>query len=97
VPAEFRMVIRFASIDGRAFSFEDSLRVESVEGHSHWQIYGIDDVARRLKDIAEILKAVTGTRRMRVETYDADDREAERQARDEQIRHHRQQDTADDG
>jgi hypothetical protein len=92
VPAEFRMVIGFSSLDGRAFSFEGVLRVESVEGHAHWRIYTIDDVARRLKDIADTLNGFTGFRRLRVETYDAADREAEREAQEEHFARRRQQD-----
>jgi hypothetical protein len=91
-PAEFRMVIRFSSIDGRAFSFEAPLRVESVLGHAHWRVYGIDDVARRLKDIADALQGFSGFKRMRVETYDSADRAAERQALDERYGRNRQQD-----
>ena len=91
VPAEFRMVIRFSSIDGRAFSFKTPLRVESVLGHAHWRIYGIDDVARRLKDIADTLQGFSGFKRMRVETYDAADRAAERQALDERFGRNRRQ------
>ena len=84
VPAEFQIAIAFQSLDGRAFSFDDKLRVESVEGHSHFQIYSIDDVARRLKEMTDALRSVIGSRRLRVETYDADDREAERRRWDEQ-------------
>lgn len=84
VPAEFKMVITFSSLDGRTFSFENALKVESVEGHSHWRLYTIDDVARRLKDISDTLKGFTGFQRIRVETYDASDRQAERQAREEE-------------
>lgn len=81
VAAEFRMVIAYSSIDGREFSFEDLLRVESVEGHARWQIFGIDDVARRLGEISKSLQGFTGAERMRVETYDAADRNAEAEAR----------------
>ena len=84
VPAIFQATIRYTSLDGRAFSNEYTLAVESVTGHSHWQIYGIDDVARRLKDIADTLKAWTGFQRLKVETYDADDRGEEHKKRVEQ-------------
>ena len=80
-PAAFKIQIKFSSVDGRHFYFEDQLLVESVDGFSQWQIYGIDDVARQLKDISETLKGVTGFQRLRVETYDATDREAERRGR----------------
>lgn len=78
--AEFKMSIRFSSVDGRDFQFRETLLVESVDGFSRWQIYGVDDVARRLTDISDTLKGFRGFQRMRVETYDARDREAERQA-----------------
>lgn len=97
LPAEFRITIMFSSIDGRTFSFEDVLRVESVLGHSHWRIYTIDDVARRLKDIVDTLNGFTGFRRLRVETYDAADREAESEARQEHFAGHRQQDAPGEG
>lgn len=93
IPAEFNVRINFSSLDMRAFVFENTLRIESVEGHSHWQIYTIDDVARRLKDIADVLKNVTGSRRLRVETYDASDREAEEKAWEEQRSRQRQRKT----
>lgn len=83
-PSEFQITIAFQSLDGRAFTFDDRLRVESVEGHSHYRIYSIDDVARRLKDLTDALRSIIGSRRLRVETYDADDREAERRRWDEQ-------------
>lgn len=81
-PATFRINIAYSGLDGRAFMFENDLRVESVEGHSHWQIYSIDDVARRLKEIADTLKGFTGFQRLRVETYTAQDRLNERNARE---------------
>ncbi|MDR6834245.1 MULTISPECIES: hypothetical protein [unclassified Sphingopyxis] len=84
VPAEFQIAIAFQSLDGRAFSFSDKLRVESIDGHSHFQIYSIDDVARRLKEMTDALRSVIGSRRLRVETCHADDREAERLRWDEQ-------------
>lgn len=98
VPAEFQVAIAFQSLDGRSFSFDDQLRVESVEGHAHYQIYSIDDVARRLKDISDALRGVIGSRRLRVETYDADDRERERRSWEEQrARMTRGQTDGDDG
>jgi hypothetical protein len=91
IPAEFRVIITFASLDGRLFSFENDVKVESVEG-SRLQLYTIDDVARRLKDISDTLKGFTGFHRLRVETYDASDRQAERQAREEERKRFRQGD-----
>ena len=84
VPAEFRVTIAFASLDGRSFSFDDKLRIESVEGHSHYQIYSVDDVARRLKEISDALRGVIVSGRLRVDTYDADDRDMQRRAWEEQ-------------
>ena len=88
--AVFKANIAFESLDGRKFTFDDTLQVESVTGHGNWQIYGIDDVARRLKDIAETLNGFTGFRRLKVETYDAEDREEEDRQREEQWKRHRQ-------
>ena len=70
------MLIHFESLDGRKFTFKDSLKIESVVGPS-WKIYGVDDVARRLEDISNTLKGFNGFRRLKVETYNAKDREAE--------------------
>ncbi len=82
--ATFEITIRFASLDGRTFSFSNELNVESVAG-SGFTIYGVDDVARSLKDISRTLKDITGSKRLRVETYDASDRVKEAAAR-EQLR-----------
>ena len=79
--AIFEIAIRFASLDGRTFTFANTLKVESVVGPS-WKIHGIDDVARRLKDISDTLKDFAGSKRLRVETYDAKDRENESMARE---------------
>lgn len=83
-PAVFEAHIAFESLDGRKFTFGDTLKIESVTGHGNWQIYGIDDVARRLKDIADTLKSVTGIRRLKVDTFSATDRREERRLREEQ-------------
>lgn len=95
IPAKFQMNIRYASIDGRAFSFEEKLTIESVEGHSLWQIYGIDDVARRLKEISDSLRSFTGSRRLHVETYDSEDREGERRALEEHRQRRRKKSNPD--
>jgi hypothetical protein len=91
-PAVFHATIKFESLDGRAFSFENTLKVESVAGFASWQIYGIDDVARRLKDIADTLGGFSGIKRLKVETYTAADREEEsrvwEERRQEFIRQH---------
>ncbi len=84
IPATFKATINYISLDGRAFSNEHTLAVESVTGHSHWHIHGIDDVARRLKDISDTIKAFTGFNRLKVETFDANDRAQEQIRRDEQ-------------
>jgi hypothetical protein len=77
--AQFEIEIASEGLDGRKFSFKETLKVESVTGFGNWQIYGIDDVARRLKDISETLKAFTGFKRLKVETFDAKDRQEEEQ------------------
>jgi hypothetical protein len=72
------VAVKFESLDGRAFTFENTLKVESVAGFASWRIYGLDDVARRLEEIAETLHhGFTGFNRLKVETYTAADREEE--------------------
>lgn len=88
--AVFQARIAFESLDGRKFTFDQTLKVESVTGFGCWRIYGIDDVARRLKEIADTLKGFTGFQRLKVETYNADDRE---QQREEQWARHRERQT----
>lgn len=82
-PAVFRATIRFASLDGRPSSFESILKVESVAGLASWRIYGIDDVARRLEDIARTLAGFTGLARVKVDAYSAADRAEEARIRAE--------------
>jgi hypothetical protein len=83
-PAVFKAHIAFESLDGRVFAFDDTLKIESVTGHGNWRVYGIDDVARRLKEIADTLKSVAGIQRLRVDTFNGDDRQEERRRLDEQ-------------
>lgn len=83
--AVFEAHIAFESLDGRKFTFHDTLKVESVAGHGNWKIYGIDDVARRLKDIADTLKSVTRLQRLRVDAFSGADRREERQVREDQM------------
>lgn len=78
VPAEFHVAINFCSLDGRSFSFDDQLRVESIDGHSHYRIYSIDDVARRLKEISDAFQGVIQSGRLRADTFNGDDRDRER-------------------
>jgi hypothetical protein len=92
--AVFQAHIVFESLDGRKFTFDDELKIESVTGFGSWRIYGIDDVARRLKDIAETLKGFRGFQRLQVETYNAADREEEDRQREEQWERHRQSQVA---
>jgi hypothetical protein len=77
--AEFEIEIASESLDGRKFKFAETLEVASVTGFGNWEIYGIDDVARRLKDISDTLKAFTGLKRLKVETFDSKDRQEEEQ------------------
>lgn len=81
VPACFHMRIDYTALDGRQYQFDEAVLVESVEGHSGFVIYTIDDVARRLRDIHDVLKKVSSFSRVRVETYNAADREDEKQQR----------------
>lgn len=80
-PARFRIKIGYVSLDGRAFKFDRELYIESVEGHSHFRIYSIDDVARRLEDIAKTLQSFAGFKRMQVDTFTSQDRRKERELR----------------
>jgi hypothetical protein len=89
--AVFEAHIDFQSLDGRKFSFDDTLTVESVTGHGNWRIYGIDDVARHLDKISQTLKGFTGFQRLRVETYDAHDRDEEDRQREAQRERYQQQ------
>jgi hypothetical protein len=88
--AAFKVRVVFESLDGRKFTFHDALNIESVTGHGNWQIYGIDDVARRLKDIADTLKSVTGIQRLKVDLFSAADRRDERRLREEERERFRQ-------
>jgi len=72
-PAVFQSVIKYKSLDGRQFSFNEPLKVASVDGFATYRIYGVDDVARRLEEIAETLASFTGLKRLKVETYSAAD------------------------
>lgn len=87
--AVFQITIRFSSADGRPFTFEDELKVESVIGPS-WRIYSMDDVARRLQEISDTLKSFTGFKRLQVEVFNAEDREVEERQLDEMRERHRQ-------
>jgi hypothetical protein len=87
----FQAAIRFESLDGRHFSFKNTLMVESVAGFASWRIYGIDDVARRLEEIAKTLAGFTSFRRLNVDTYSAADRAEEDRAREEQWEQSRRQ------
>lgn len=80
VPAEFQATISYSSLDGRSFVFSDRLRVESVDGFSHFRIYSMDDVARRLQEISDAFRGVIASGRIRAETYDTEDRDNEREA-----------------
>lgn len=74
IPAAFRTVASYASLDGRNFKTEASLDVESVLGANNSKSYGIDDVARQLEDISKSLKSFTRFNNLKVEISDAQDR-----------------------
>jgi hypothetical protein len=84
-PAVFQAAIKFESLDGRHFKFESTLKVESVAGFASWRVYGIDDIARRLEQIAKTLEGFTRFRRLKVETYTAADRSEEVRLRSAQM------------
>jgi hypothetical protein len=90
-PAVFQAAIRFESLDDRHFSFENTLTVESVAGFGSWRIYGTDDIARRLEDIAKTLTSFTGSSRLKVDSYSATDREHEKRIREESREQNRRQ------
>ncbi len=96
-PAVFQADVKFESLDGRQFSFENTLKVESVAGFASWRIYGIDDVARRLEEIGKTLSDFTGFKRLKVDTYSAADREEEDRVQKERIEQFRQQKMVQNG
>jgi hypothetical protein len=80
--ARFQVSVKFESIDGRKFDFENELTIESVAGFASWRVYGIDDVARRLEDISKTLKEFIGYKRLKVETFSSADRIEEKRISD---------------
>ncbi|MBB5044994.1 hypothetical protein [Shinella fusca] len=82
-PAVFKAAIKYESLDGRPFTFEDTLQVESVAGFGNWRVYGIDDVARRLEEISKTLSAFSGGRRLNVDSFSAADWKEEERAHKE--------------
>ncbi|WP_284126413.1 hypothetical protein [Parerythrobacter aestuarii] len=72
--AEFEITIDYASLDEKAHRFADNLNIESVEGFSSFQIYSIDDVARRLKEISDTIRKWSAFKQLRVEVSDSHDR-----------------------
>lgn len=82
--AVFQAGITYQSLDGRIYSFQSDLKVESLSGYGSWRIYGIDDVARRLDEISKTLKGFAGFGRMKVDTYNSADRADEATWRDQQ-------------
>lgn len=82
--AIFRGQITFASLDGERLNFDELLMVESVTGHGNWEIYGIDDIARRLTDISDTLKSFGNFKRLQVDSYSANDRDEERHVRQQE-------------
>lgn len=76
-PAMFKAAIKYESLDGRSFAFEETLKIESVAGFGNWRVYGIDDVARRLEEISKTLSGFSGGRRLNVDSFSAADRKEE--------------------
>lgn len=83
-PASFEVTIRSKGLDGRAYTFETNLSIESVAGFSSWRVYGVDDIARRLDDISKTLASFSGIKRLKVDTFNASDRTQERTERERQ-------------
>ena len=84
--AIFRSKISYSDLNGQAFKFDETLKAESVAGFSSWQIYSIDDVARRLKEISDTLKSYRGFKRLQIDTYTSQDRDREREVNDKRRR-----------
>lgn len=76
-PAVFEAVIHYEDVDNRSFKDVRTLAIESVSGHSHWQIYGLDDISRRLTDISKTLDSFSGFKRLKVDVYSDHDRQSE--------------------
>lgn len=91
VAAKFRIVIRFKGLDGRSYIFENELSVESISGHSRFRIYSMDDIARRLKEISDVLKRVTRSNRLSVDSFSSADRRAEYLANEEDMKRWQQE------
>ncbi|PRA51903.1 hypothetical protein [Brucella pituitosa] len=79
-PAVFKAAIKYESLDRRAFTFENTLKIESVAGFGNWRVYGIDDVARRLDEISKSLSGIASGRRLKVDTFTTADRQQEDRA-----------------
>ena len=85
-PAEFQFFVSYQGLDGRQYEFKNDLKIESISGHSAFEIYGLDDIARRAKELVDIVKRITDFRRLRVDTYSSSDRRLERRASEKQRR-----------
>lgn len=72
--AQFKITIDYASLDEETHHFAEILNIESVDGFSSFQIYSIDDVARRLKEISDTIRKWSAFKQLRVEVYDSHDR-----------------------
>ena len=82
-PARFEVQVDFESLDGRPFDYRSELRIESVLGGGNYQIYGIDDIARKLEKISKSIDGWTGFKRLRVDAYTSADRQEERRFHEE--------------
>lgn len=94
--ARFRVTIDYKALDGRSYQFDNELKVESIEGHSRFRIYNMDDVARRLDEISKSLKKIISSNRVQVQTFNSEDRRAEKLAQEEDMRRWRKEREAED-
>lgn len=85
-PAIFDCSIVYSDFFDRSFEFQKLLKVESVTGFGAWQVYGLDDIARRLKDISKTLDSFGGLKKIKVDVFSSSDRKKERDARDAERR-----------
>lgn len=87
--AQFSIEISYKGLDGRTFRFVEVLHVESVTGHGTWCVMGMDDVARRLDEISKTLAGFGRNNRLKVDSFNAEDRDKERISREDLIQQQR--------
>lgn len=92
IKAAIDVTAKYRSADGR--SHEEHFRVDfsELEGTERLGTPNLHSIAESLKKIqADLHSMTTGSKRLRVETYDSDDREEEREAMEQRLRQHREE------